>query len=136
MQLTESISSASSRTNIFMQSVLRNALNHVMDTTRGTDDNMGTILEIFMSSRTTGATNAGMALNVHEVSNCNHDLLDLLGQLTGGCKNQSLALLDVGVKLSGGPRWRKWRFSGTRLGLCNDIVTLRIYQHSAIVLDC
>jgi 23S rRNA A1618 N6-methylase RlmF len=40
-----------------------------------------------------------MALNVHKVADSNHNLLDLLGQFAGRSKNQSLTLLDVGVKL-------------------------------------
>jgi len=40
-----------------------------------------------------------VALNVHEVANSNNDFLDLLGQFSGGSKNQSLALLDIWVKL-------------------------------------
>jgi hypothetical protein len=74
-----------------------------------------------MSSRTTCTTNACMALNVHEVSDCNNDLLDLLSQFTGRSKNQSLALLDVGVELLQDGDRESCGLSGTRLGLRNDI---------------
>jgi hypothetical protein len=40
-----------------------------------------------------------MALNAHEITNGNNDLLNLLSQLTSGGKNQSLARLDGGIDL-------------------------------------
>jgi len=70
-----------------------------LDTTRGTDDNLGTLLESLHIVTNAGTTNACVALNVHEVANSNNDFLDLLGQFSGGSKNQSLALLDIWVKL-------------------------------------
>ena len=75
------------------------ALDHVLDTTRGTNDDLGTLLEGLHVVTDAGTTNAGMALNVHEITDSHNDLLDLLGQLTGRGEDQGLALLDVGVKL-------------------------------------
>lgn len=64
-----------------------------------------------------------MALNVHEVTDGNNDLLDLLSQFTGWCKDQSLALLDVGVKLLEDGDGEGGGLSGTRLSLGNNVVT-------------
>ena len=59
-----------------------------MDTTWGTDDDLRTLLESLHVVTDAGTTNAGMALNVHEVTDGNNDLLDLLSQLTGWSQNQ------------------------------------------------
>jgi hypothetical protein len=75
------------------------ALDHILDTTRSTDNDLRTLLKSFHIITNARTTNASMALNVHEVTNSNNDFLDLLGQFTGRSKNQSLALLDVGIKL-------------------------------------
>jgi hypothetical protein len=50
-----------------------------LDTTRGTDDNLGTFLQSLHVVTNAGTTNACMALNVHEVTNSNNDFLNLLG---------------------------------------------------------
>lgn len=63
-----------------------------------------------------------MALNVHEITDSNNDLLDLLGQLTGGGEDQGLALLDVGVELLEDRDRESGSLSGTRLGLSDNIV--------------
>lgn len=75
------------------------ALDHVVNTTWSTNDNLGTILKSLHVITDAGAANACVALDVHEVSDGNNDLLDLLSQLTGWGKDQGLALLDVWVKL-------------------------------------
>lgn len=93
-----------------------------MDTTWGTDNNLGTLLESLHVITDTSTTNACVALDVHEVTNGNDNLLDLLCQFAGWCKNQSLALLDVGVQLLEDRDREGGGLSGTRLCLCNDIV--------------
>ncbi len=75
------------------------ALDHVLDTTWGANNNLGTFLKSLHVITDARTANAGMALNVHEVANSNNNLLDLLSQFTSGSEDQSLALLDVGVKL-------------------------------------
>lgn len=75
------------------------ALDHVLNTTWGTDNNVGTILKSLHVITNAGTTNACMALNIHEISDSNNDLLDLLSQLTGWGEDQSLALLDGGIEL-------------------------------------
>ena len=101
------------------------ALDHVLNTAWGTNDNLGTLLKSLHIITDAGTTNASVALDVHEVSNGNNDLLDLLGQLTGWGKDQSLALLDVGVELLEDGDRESGSLSGTRLGLSNDIVSFK-----------
>jgi hypothetical protein len=63
-----------------------------------------------------------MALDVHEVADSDNDLLDLLGQLAGGCKDESLARLQVGVNLLKGGDGEGGSLAGTGLGLGDNIV--------------
>lgn len=105
-----------------------------MDTAGGTDNDLGAVLEGLHVLTDAGATNAGVALNVHEVANSDNDLLDLLGQLTGGGKDQSLALLDGGVDLLENGDGESGSLSSTGLGLSNDVVTLD-NRHDSTLLD-
>lgn len=63
-----------------------------------------------------------MALNAHEVTNGDNDLLDLLRKFTSGGENQSLATLEVGVDLLQGGNREGRGLASTRLGLSDDIV--------------
>jgi hypothetical protein len=98
------------------------SLNHVLDTTWGTDNDLRTLLKSLHVITNAGTTNACVALNVHEVTNGDDDLLDLLGQFTRGGENESLALLDVGVKLLEDGDRESGGLSGSRLGLRDNIV--------------
>lgn len=99
------------------------ALDHVVDTTGGTDNDLRTLLESLHVITDGGTTDTGVALNVHEVTDGDNDLLDLLGQLTGWGKDEGLALLDVGVKLLEDGDGESGGLSGTGLGLGNHIVS-------------
>jgi hypothetical protein len=99
------------------------ALDHVVDTARGTDNDLGTLLESLHVVTNVGTTNAGVALNVHEVTDGDNDLLDLLSQLTGGSKDEGLASLDVGVELLQSGDGESGSLSSTGLGLGDDIAT-------------
>lgn len=72
-----------------------------------------------------------MAFNVHEITDGNNDLLDLLSQLTGGSKDQGLALLNVWVKLLENRDGESGGLSGTRLSLCDNIVAFEMRQFIA-----
>lgn len=98
------------------------ALDHVLDTAGGADDNLGTILEGLHVIADAGTTNAGVALDVHEVTDGDDDLLDLLSQLTGRGEDEGLAGLQVGVDLLQDRDGEGGGLAGTRLGLGNDIV--------------
>lgn len=97
-------------------------LDHILDTTWGTDNDLWSLLESLHVITDACTANAGMALDVHEISNGNDDLLNLLSQFTGWGEDQGLALLDVGVKLLEDGNRESSGLSGTRLGLRNDIV--------------
>jgi hypothetical protein len=97
-------------------------LDHVLDTAGSTDNDLGAVLEGLHVVTDAGATNAGVAGNVHEVTDGDNDLLDLLSKLTGGGENECLAGLDVGVDLLEGGDGEGSGLSSTGLGLCNDIV--------------
>lgn len=98
-------------------------LDHIVNTAGGTDNDLGTVTEGSHVLTDVGTTNTGVALDTHEVTNGNNDLLDLLGQLTGGSKDQSLASLHIGVNLLESGNGEGGSLSGTRLGLSDDIVT-------------
>lgn len=67
-----------------------------------------------------------MTFNVHEVADCNNDLLDLLSKLTGRGKDQSLASFDIGVELLQDRDGEGCGLPGTRLSLRNDIGTWKL----------
>ena len=99
------------------------AINHVMNTAGGSNDHLGAFLESFHVLTDTSTTNASMALDIHKISNCDDNLLDLLSELSGGCKDQSLALLDVGFNLLENRDGESSSLSRTRLGLSDHIMT-------------
>lgn len=101
------------------------ALDHVVDTAGGTDNDLGAVLKSLHVITNAGAANAGVALNVHEVTDGNNDLLDLLSKLTGRGKDQGLALLDVGVDLLQNRDRESGGLAGTGLSLSNDIVACK-----------
>lgn len=94
-----------------------------MDTAGGTDNDLGTVTEGLHVLTDVGTTNTGVALNAHEVTNGDNDLLDLLSKLTGGSEDQSLASLQVGVDLLESGDGEGGSLSSTGLSLSNDIVT-------------
>lgn len=98
------------------------ALDHVVDTAGSTDDDLGTILKGLHVVTDGGTANAGVAGDVHEVTDGDDDLLDLLGQLAGGGEDESLAGLDGGVDLLEGGDGEGSGFTRTGLSLRNDIV--------------
>ena len=75
------------------------ALDHVLDTAGRADNDLGTVLEGLHVVANAGTANAGVALDVHEVTDGDDDLLDLLGQLAGGGEDERLARLDALVDL-------------------------------------
>ena len=93
-----------------------------MDTAGGTDNDLGTLLEGLHVVADVGATDAGVALNLHEVTDGDNDLLDLLSKLTGGSEDQGLAGLDAGVDLLEDRDGEGGGLSGTGLGLGDNVV--------------
>ncbi|KAK3818299.1 MAG: hypothetical protein J3R72DRAFT_36670 [Linnemannia gamsii] len=99
-------------------------VDHIEDTTGGSDDDLGTGLEGLHVLTDVGTTNAGVALNLHEVTEGNDDLLDLLGQLAGGGEDEGLALGVGKIQLLESRDREGGGLSGTGLGLSNDIMSL------------
>jgi hypothetical protein len=97
-------------------------LDHILDTAGGTDNDLGALTESGHILTDVGTTDTGVALKGHEVTNGNNNLLDLLSQLTGGSKDQSLASLQVGVDLLQSGDGESGSLSGTGLSLSDDIV--------------
>ena len=98
------------------------ALDHVLDTAGSANNDVGTVLKSLHVVTDGGAANAGVARDVHEVTDGDDDLLDLLGQLAGGGEDKSLAGLDRGVDLLEGGDGEGSGFTRTGLSLRNDIV--------------
>ena len=100
-------------------------LDHVLDTAGRADHDLRTILQSLHIIAHAGSTNAGVALNAHKVTDSDDDLLNLLGEFTGGSKDERLAGLEVGVDLleNGNGEGGGLASAGLRLG--NDIATCR-----------
>jgi hypothetical protein len=96
-------------------------LDHVLDTARSSNNDLRTVLKGLHVFSDVGAANAGVAFNVHEVANGHNDLLNLLSELTGGCEDQSLAGLEVGVDLLKSGDGERCSLSGAGLSLSDDI---------------
>lgn len=99
-------------------------VDHVKDTTGGTDNNLGTVTEDLHVVANVGASDTGVASDLHEVTEGDDDLLDLLGQLAGGGEDQGLALGVGEIQLLEGRDREGGGLSGTGLGLSNDIMAL------------
>lgn len=74
-------------------------VDHIEHTSRSTDDNLDTLLELGHVLTDVGSTNASMALNVHVVAKGDHNFLNLLSQLTGGGKDEGLGALNRHIQL-------------------------------------
>ncbi len=107
-----------------------------MDTSWGTDNDLWAILKSLHVITDRGTSDTGVALDVHEVTDGNDDLLDLLSQLTGWGKDKSLALLDSWVQLLEDRDGESGGLSGTRLGLSNDIVAFGVVRYILVIAKC
>lgn len=99
------------------------ALDHIVDTTGGTDNHLGAFSESLHVLTDSSTTNTSVAGDVHEVTDSNDDLLDLLSQLTGRGENEGLAALNIGVELLESGDGESGSLSSTRLGLSDNIAT-------------
>ena len=68
--------------------------NHIVDTTRGSNNDVNTLLESTDIVTDGGTSDTGVDLDVHVISKGQDDLLNLAGQLTGRSQDKSLAFLD------------------------------------------
>jgi len=72
-------------------------LDHVEDTSGGTDNDVNTLLKLSHSLANRSSSDGGEALDVHVVSEGDENLLDLLSELTSGSEDESLGLLKGDV---------------------------------------
>ena len=68
------------------------ALQHVEDTPRGADNDVNAGLEDALVLADAGPADAGVDLDAEVVAEGPHDLLDLLGELSGRGEDEGLAL--------------------------------------------
>lgn len=95
------------------------AVDHVEDTTGGTDDDVDALLELGHVLTDVGTTDAGVALDVHVIAEGDDDLLDLLSELTGGGEDERLGAFDGHVELiTEGVQRQKTTMSTTTLTCC------------------
>ena len=100
-------------------------LDHVVHTTKGSNNNLRSILESLHVISYASATDTCVAFDLHEVADGHDDFLNLLRQLTGGGKNEGLAGLDIGVDLLEDGDRERGGLASAGLGLRNDIVAYR-----------
>lgn len=99
------------------------ALDHVLDTAGRADHHLRAVLESLHVVSYAGTADAGMALNLHEVTDGDDDLLNLLRKLASGSEDERLASLDAWVDLLKDGDREGGRLAGTGLCLSDDIVT-------------
>lgn len=100
-------------------------LDHVEDTSGGSDNDVDSFLELGHSFTDGGSSNSGEALDVHVVSEGDNDLLNLLGEFTGRGEDESLTLLEGDVDGLENGDGESGGLSSSGLSLGNDIVSLR-----------
>lgn len=97
------------------------ALDHVVDTARGANDNLRTILESLHVLADVGSANTGVTLDAHKVTDGDDDFLDLLRKFTGRGQDQTLARLEAGVDLLQSSNRESSRLAGSGLGLGDNV---------------
>ena len=93
-----------------------------MDTAGGTDNDLGAGAESVHILTDVGTTDTGVAVEGHEVTDGDNDLLDLLSQLTGGSDDQGLSGVQAGVQLLQSGNGEGGGLASTGLGLSDHIV--------------
>jgi hypothetical protein len=83
-----------------------------------------TLLELGHSLANGSSTDGSEALDVHVVSEGDENLLDLLGELTGGGEDESLGLLDGNVDGLEDRDGEGRGLAGSGLSLSDNVVTL------------
>jgi hypothetical protein len=94
---------------------------HVKDPTGRSRDNVLAIVEFLDVFSKRGATNAGMALDIHVVTEGEDDRLNLSCQLSSRRENEDLGLSHGRVEALESRNRKRRRLSGSRLGLGNDV---------------
>lgn len=97
---------------------------HVKNTTRSTNNDMHSTCKNPLVLTNWSSSNTCMNLHTQVVTKCTHDLLNLLCKLTGGSKDQGLALNQTIVKLLKDSRAEGSSLSCSRLCLLDNIKPL------------
>lgn len=100
------------------------SVDHVVDSSWGTDDDLAAVLELGHVLSDVGTSNAGVAVDLHVVAQRNDDLLDLLGEFTSGGEDEGLDVLVGWVDALKNGNGEGGSLSGTGLSLGNDVVAL------------
>lgn len=109
--------------------------NHVKDAPGSAADNVLAIVQFSYVLAQIRASNTSVALHVHEIAQCQNDLLDLHCQLPGRGQAQDLGLSQGRVQRLQNCDRESGRFTGSGLRLSNHIAALDNGQ-DAPLLDC
>mmetsp|Transcript_95161 Transcript_95161/g.198964 ORF Transcript_95161/g.198964 Transcript_95161/m.198964 type:complete len:436 (-) Transcript_95161:34-1341(-) len=108
-------------------------LDHVEDTPGSSGDDVDTGLEGVDVIGNSLSSHAAVHLDVEVVAQGQADFLGLLGQLSGGRKDQSLGLPGAGDHGLQGAQAEDAGLAGTTLGLDDDIAALEDGQHCSLL---
>ena len=97
---------------------------HIKNSAGGSRNNMLSVVQLSDVLPEVGASNAGVALHVHVISQGKDNLLDLDGQLTSWWQTEHLCLSDCGVNALKDWDGECGGFTSTRLWLGNNISSL------------
>ena len=75
------------------------AIDHIINTTGGADDDVNTLPQLAHILADVGSTNAGVTFYVHVVAESDDNLLDLSSKLTVRCEDESLDVSGRQVEL-------------------------------------
>jgi hypothetical protein len=104
-----------------MVSVQETSLEHVVDSTRSTDDDVNTFLELLSFVHKVGTTSTEVDLDVKVFTEAHYDSLDLLGKFSSGGKDESLASEGLRVNQLEDGDSEGSSLTGTRLSLSDGI---------------
>ena len=98
------------------------SVDHVVDSTWSSNDDLASVLELGHVLSDVGSTDAGVAVDLHVVTEGNDDLLNLLSELTSGGQDEGLDLLDGRVDSLQDGNGEGGSLSSTRLSLGNNVM--------------
>ena len=100
------------------------SVDHIVNTAGRANDYMATLLEFGHILSNDSPTNTCVAFDVHVVTKCYYDFLDLLSQLASGSQDQGLACLDGDIEFLENGDAESSSLASSGLGLGNNVVTL------------
>jgi hypothetical protein len=111
------------------------AVNHIVDTTGGTNNNLSTTTEGGHIVTDIGTTNASVNLDTEVVTEGTGDGLDLLSKLTSGSEDEDLSLLEAGIEVLEKGDGESTSLTSTRLSLDNDILAGEDREDTTLLND-